>query len=90
MAQKKFTIQLDQPAAAEIGMRILSMLDGHTVEESTTILNGVTVALVSLCKDVSKHVTDEGSVERLVLSWLSATDPASGCHFSDYINIPKK
>ena len=64
--------------------------DGHTVEESTTILSGVTMALVSLCKDVSKHVTDEGSVERLVLSWLSATDPASGCHFSDYINLPKK
>ena len=90
MEQKKFTTKFDEPAAAEIGMRILSMLDGHTVEESTTILNGVTMALVSLCKDVSKHATDEGSVERLVLSWLSATDPASGCHFSDYINLPKK
>lgn len=89
MAQKKFTPQLDQLTAAKIGMNILSMFDGYPIEQSTTILNGITMALVSFCKNVSQHATDEGSVERLVLGWLSATDPA-GNHFSDYINIPKK
>ena len=90
MAQKKFTPQLDQLAAAKICMNILSMFDGCTIEQTTTILNGVTMALVSFCKNVIQHATEEGSVERTVLRWLSATDPASGCHFSDYINIPKK
>jgi len=90
MAQKKFTPQLDQLTAAKIGMNILSMFDGYPIEQSTTILNGITMALVSFCKNVSQHATKEGSVERTVLGWLSATDPASGCHFSDYINIPKK
>ena len=90
MAQKKFTPKFDEPAAYKIGTTILAMFGGYSLEQSTTILFGVTMALATLCKDVSKHATDEGSVERLVLSWLSATDPASGCHFSDYINIPKK
>ena len=89
MAQKKFTPQLDQLAAAKIGMTILSMFDGYTVEQSTTILNGVTMALASLCTNVRKYATEEGSVERAILGWLSATDPA-GNHFSDYINIPQK
>ena len=90
MAQKKFTTQLNQPTAVKIAMNILSMFEGYSVEDSTTILNGVTMALVSLCKNISPHAAEEGSVERTVLTWLSVSDPASGCHFSDYINIPKK
>lgn len=90
MAQKKFTPKLDQPAASKISMNILSMFDGCTLEQATTILDGITMALVSFCKNLNQHAAEEGSVERTVLGWLSATDPASGCHFSDYINIPKK
>ena len=90
MAQKKFTPQFDEPAAYKIGTTILTMFGGYTIEQSTTILNGVAMALASLCTNVRKYATEEGSVERTVLRWLSATDPASGCHFSDYINIPKK
>ena len=89
MAQKKFTPKFDEPAAYKIGTTILAMFGGYSIEQSSTILFGVTMALVSFCKNVSQHATKEGSVERTVLGWLSATDP-SGCHFSDYINIPKK
>ena len=89
MAQKKFTPQFDEPAAYKIGTTILTMFGGYTIEQSTTILFGITMALSTLCYNIGQHATEEGSVERLILSWLSATDPA-GNHFSDYINIPKK
>lgn len=90
MEQKKFTPKFDEPAAYKIGTTILAMFGGYSLEQSTTILFGVTMALATLCNNISQHATKEGSVERTVLGWLSATDPASGCHFSDYINIPKK
>lgn len=89
MAQKKITTQFDEPAAYKIGTTILAMFDKYSLEQSSTILFGVTMALATLCNDMGQHATDEGSVERLVLRWLSATDPA-GNHFSDYINLPKK
>ena len=90
MSEKKFTPQIDDAIAVKIGTTIVAMFDGASVGESSTILNGVTMALVTLCKGIRTYATEEGSVERMILSWMTATDQPTGNHFSDYITLPEK
>ena len=90
MSEKKFTPQIDDAIAVKIGTTIVTMFDGSPFGQSITILNGVTLALVTLCKKLRPYATEEDSVERAILSWMTATDQPTGNHFSEYINLTKK
>lgn len=90
MSEKKYTPPIDEDAAIEIGTTIVAMFDGSPFGQSVTILNGVTLALIALCQKLRPYATEEDSVERAILSWMTATDQPTGNHFSDYITLPKK
>ena len=67
---------------------ILESLDGLPIEESLDYLNGMTIALAKFIQKIKENVelSDEDGLEKLVLSWLSATDPFTGLKFSKYIS----
>lgn len=58
-----------------------------TVEDSTTVLSAMTIALVNVCSNLRESVVEEGSMEKMVLDYMGLLDNVSGCHFSRYIDL---
>lgn len=78
----------DKKLSIHVASELLNSLDGIPVEDSLSYLNGITIALVKFIKEIKDNVelSDEDGLEKLVLSWLSATDPFTALQFSKFIS----
>lgn len=90
MTKNTFTPELNQALAISITTAILEAVDGYTVEDSKSILNGITMALMMYTKTTVVHATEKGMVERLVLSWMATCDQLCNTCFGEYINLPEE
>ena len=83
----KSSKDVNKDTSIGVASAILETLNGISVEDSLDYLNGLTVALAKFVQEINKNVelSDEDGLEKLVLSWLSATDPFTGLKFSKYI-----
>ena len=79
---------IDKDLSVDVAKAILKSIDGFPIEDSLSYLNGITIALVRLVKEIreSCELSDEDGLEKLILSWLSATDPVTGLKFSKFIS----
>ena len=79
---------INKETSVGVASAILENLDGLPVGESLDYLNGMTIALAEFIKGIKENVelSDEDGLEKLVLSWLSATDPITGLKFSKFIS----
>ena len=80
---------INKETSVGVASTILESLDGLPIEESLDYLNGMTIALAKFIQGIKENVelSDEDGLEKLVLSWLSATDPVTGLKFSKFISI---
>lgn len=80
--------ELDKKMSVGFASALLESLDGISLEDSLCYLNGITIALAKFIKEIKDNVelSDEDGLEKLVLSWLSATDPFTGLKFSKFIS----
>lgn len=88
MEMTKHSRDINKETSIGVASAILENLDGVPIEESLDYLNGMTIALTKFIKDIKENVelSDEDGLEKLVLSWLSATDPVTGLKFSKFIS----
>jgi hypothetical protein len=79
---------IDKKMSVGVASALLENLDGIPLEDSLSYLNGITIALAKFIKGIKDNVelSDEDGLEKLVLSWLSATDPFTGLKFSKFIS----
>ena len=79
---------IDKEMSVGVASALLENLDGIPLEDSLSYLNGITIALAKFIKGIKYNVelSDEDGLEKLVLSWLSATDPFTGLKFSKFIS----
>ena len=79
---------IDKKMSVGVASALLDNLDGLPIEDSLSYLNGITIALARFIKGIKDNVelSDEDGLEKLVLSWLSATDPFTGLKFSKFIS----
>jgi hypothetical protein len=79
---------IDKEMSVGVASALLENLDGIPLEYSLSYLNGITIALAKFIKGIKDNVelSDEDGLEKLVLSWLSATDPFTGLKFSKFIS----
>jgi len=79
---------IDKEMSVGVASALLESLDGLPIEQSFNYLNGLTIALAKFIKEIKDNVelSDEDGLEKLVLSWLSATDPFTGLKFSKFIS----
>jgi hypothetical protein len=88
MKTTKHSRDINKETSIGVASAILENLDGLPVEESLDYLNGLTIALAEFIKGIKENVelSDKDGLEKLVLSWLSATDPFTGLKFSKFIS----
>lgn len=88
MKTTKHSRDINKETSLSVASAILANLDGLPVEDSLDYLNGITIALAKFVQEINENVelSDEDGLEKLVLSWLSATDPFTGLKFSKYIS----
>lgn len=79
---------INKETSTGVASTILESLDGLPIGESLDYLNGITIALAKFIQGIKENaeLSDEDGLEKLVLSWLSATDPFTGLKFSKYIS----
>ena len=79
---------INKEASLGVASAILESFDGLPIEESLDYLNGLTIALAKFVQGIKENVelSDEDGLEKLILSWLSATDPFTGLKFSKFIS----
>lgn len=79
---------INKELSVNVANAILKSLDGISLEDSLSYLNGITIALVKFLAEIKDNVemSDEDGLEKLVLSWLSATDPFTKLKFSKFIS----
>ena len=79
---------INKKTSLGVASAILENLEGLPIEESLDYLSGMTIALTRFVQGIKENVelSDEDGLEKLVLSWLSATDPATGLKFSKFIS----
>ena len=79
----------DKDLSVSIARGLLNSFNGIPIEDSLSYLNGITIALAKFIAAIKDNVelSDEDGLEKLILSWLSATDPATGLKFSKFISI---
>ena len=88
MKTTKHSRDINKEVSLGVASSILENLDGLPIEESLDYLNGMTIALAEFIKGIKENVelSDEDGLEKLILSWLSATDPFTGLKFSKLIS----
>ena len=79
---------IDKKMSVGVASALLDNLNGLPIEDSLSYLNGITIALARFIKEIKDNVdlSDEDGLEKLVFSWLSATDPFTGLKFSKFIS----
>lgn len=79
---------IDKNIATSVAKAMLDSFDGIPMEHTLSCLNGVVIALARFIEEIKANadLSDEDGLEKLVLSWLSATDPFTGLKFSKYIS----
>ena len=79
---------INKDLSVDVASAILGSIDGIPIEDSLSYLNGITMALAKFIAEIKDNVelSDEDGLEKLILSWLSATDPATGLKFSKFIS----
>ena len=77
---------INKDLSVDVASAILGSIDGILIEDSLSYLNGITMALAKFIAEIKDNVelSDEDGLEKLILSWLSATDPATGLKFSKF------
>lgn len=88
MKTTKHSSDINKETSIGVASAILENLDGVPIKESLDYLNGLTIALAKFIQGIKENVelSNEDGLEKLVLSWLSATDPFTGLKFSKYIS----
>lgn len=88
MKETKNSRDINKDVSLGVASAILENIDGLPVEDSLDYLNGMTIALAKFIQEVKESVelSDEDGLEKLILSWLSATDPVTGLKFSKFIS----
>ena len=88
MKVTKNSRNINKETSLGVASAILESLDGLPIEESLDYLNGITISLAKFIQGIKENVelSDEDGLEKLVLSWLSATDPLTGLKFSKFIS----
>lgn len=90
MAKKEIESRKDinKKEAVLIASNILESFDGLPIEKSLTVMNAMTIALAKFISEIRKQVevSEEDGLEKLVLSWFSATDVITGNVFSKFIS----
>jgi hypothetical protein len=78
----------DKEISVKVASALLENLNGLPIEDSLSYLNGITIALASFVKEIKRNVelSDDEGLEKLILSWLSATDPFTRLKFSKFIS----
>ena len=79
---------INKELSVNVACTMLESLDGIPIEDSLSCLNGITIALAKFIKGIKDNVelSDEDGLEKLILSWLSATDITTGLKFSKFIS----
>ena len=79
---------IDKEIALSVSSSMLESLDGLPIEHSLSCLNGIVVGMCRFVEEIKKNteLSDEDCLEKLILSWLSATDPVTGLKFSKFIS----
>ena len=79
---------IDKKLSISVAYELLNSFDDIPIEHSLSCLNGITIALAKFIAEIKDNVelSDEDGLEKLILSWLSATDPATGLKFSKFIS----
>ena len=90
--KKENPIEVDEKAAALIAHDLVKVFNGWSIQDSKTVLNAVTIALVTLVNITGKqvHTNADDGLERMVLDWMSRTDSQTKLNFSKYINVNPK
>lgn len=80
---------INMELSINVASAILESLDGIPIKDSLSCLNGITIALAKFIAGIKDNVelSDEDGLEKLVFSWLSATDPFTKLKFSKFISI---
>jgi hypothetical protein len=88
MKTTKHSRDINKETSIRVASAILENLDGLPIEESLDYLNGITISLAKFIQGIKENIelSDEDGLEKLVLSWLSATDPLTGLKFSKFIS----
>ena len=88
MKVTKNSRNINKETSLGVASVILENLDGLPIEESLDYLNGITISLAKFVQGIKENteLSDEDGLEKLVLSWLSATDPLTGLKFSKFIS----
>lgn len=90
MAKKTITCEIDQELSIHIASQIVKGLGEFPMEATSTVLNGIAVALMSIAADAAELATEKGMVEKMVLSWFCSGDRVKGTQFSKYIDLEKE
>ena len=88
MKVTKNSRNINKETSIGVASAILENLDGLPIEDSLDYLNGITIALAKFVQGIKENVelSEEDGLEKLVLSWFSATDPVTGLKFSKFIS----
>lgn len=90
MAKKSITCEINKELAAHIARQIVKGLGEFPPDEAASVLNGIQVALMYIAKEIAEHQTENGMVEKLILSWFVSTDQFAGTQYSKYINLEEE
>jgi len=85
--QKNESAELDLEKSVMLAKTLLKHFDGVSYSELKSVLNGLTITIAELMRITYQdcEVSEEDGLEKLVLSWFSATDSISGLNFRKYI-----
>ena len=84
------TLEIDKEESLSIASQLLAGIDGQPLEKTSTILNGLFLAMASIAKGAKKYETKPGMVERMILSWFKTSDKISDTEFGKYINLKEE
>ena len=84
---KPMLVKIDQEESISIAQQLLDCCNGQPLEKTSTILNGMVMAVISVAKSAKRYEVSPGSVERMILSWFATSDKACGTEFCKYLKL---
>lgn len=85
-------LTIDKEKALIYMQELTTLFREIDVEETLTVLNAFTCAMVNVAAEVKEHTHSDtnDATERLVLTWIRNMDKESGLNFGKYIDVYKK